>query len=139
MGRDTMDRTGMVGMERGKMSEAFVSLEVAKALKDAGYPQDQWPQMVYTDLPRGGKNYYEWEVEWWTREIDAGHYYAAPTPLQALEWLCDRRDGVLIRWEPDKRKPRPWYMENAEMQERRWFTHPNDLILEIVACLQEAQ
>ena len=122
------------------MSEAFVSLEVAKALKDAGYPQAQRPQMVW----------WRWQHPW--RETDtlfscdyetgesvSAEWYAAPTPLQALEWL-EREKGYRYGryYQGDIGL---WYSGDVETEHGGRLTSrtPNDLILAIIKHLREAR
>ena len=142
-------------------NSGVVSMEVAQALKDAGYPQDQWPQMVWADRryandPSVGF-FRDWEPEYvytpptkWAelhkpRAFVA--YFAAPTPLQALEWLADNKaieyrvacyhHNWETRWAlgeclPTAHDDLAWHTIAS-------FRHPTDLILAILKHLQEAQ
>lgn len=119
------------------MSEAFVSLEVAKALKEIGYPQNQWPQMIWDadqkelnrDLP-GVEIMYEW--------------YAAPTPLQTLEWLArklgsDYAISSILMAATTSYCLERWDGARVKYSVTEAYDNPNDLILAILQHLQEAQ
>ena len=144
MGRDTMDRTGMVGMERGKMSEAFVSLELAQALKTIGYPQDQWPQMVYWRWKVWRGTFVQYTLAHrHTMPGDQHDWYAAPTPLQTLEWMEREKGSWWERYVYANTDPATvdWSIcwRNHGRVETVEGTDPNDLILAILKHLQEAQ
>jgi hypothetical protein len=70
----------------------ITDLRTATRLKALGYPQDQWPQMVWQE-----------SMEGYTRlayQIDASEYpvwVAAPHSVDALEWLEQTRRLVLQR------------------------------------------
>lgn len=66
-----------------------LSLETAKALKAAGYPQDQWPQMVWWKTVLGED---VWDYDFWHNDMEgqfgtAVEYVSRPDPLTALDWL----------------------------------------------------
>lgn len=78
-----------------RLSE-FVSLEQAKRLQECGFPQNEWPQMVYATNRVFSENYVcQWAGS--TVSESAGVrlcggailpvWVAAPTYLRALEWL----------------------------------------------------
>lgn len=65
-----------------------VSLEAAQLLKAAGYPQDQWPQMVWCQIYADQ----EPELDYWQNGVTVVlgvevANIAAPDPLTALMWL----------------------------------------------------
>lgn len=88
-----------------------VSLEAAKVLKTAGYPQDQWPQMIYLggDPKEYGVLCYRYQDFVPEPERPPLEVVAAPDPLSALYWL-EREKG--------------WYWERrarAQSGEERWI------------------
>ena len=140
MGRDTMDRTGMVSMECGTMNDPYVSLELAQALKTIWYPQDQWPQMVYWRWKVGRGTFVQYTLAHrHTMPGDQHDWYAAPTPLQALEWL-----EVTTAWEWERwrnHEDGPYWTAQLRNDPTAWeaCNTTNDLILAILKHLQEAQ
>ncbi len=68
------------------MDDSFVSLEVARALTEVDYPQDQWPQTAY--VRRSLSQTKSWDLDYY---LSQGRwmleYLAAPTPLRALNWI----------------------------------------------------
>lgn len=98
------------------MHQQIVSLEIAKALKDAGYPQPQTDAWGYVNCPNncyftGTHSYWdryrERRIEWddtnvlytiddWIDEIEPSFYgsaIAAPTYLEVWLWLW-REKGI---------------------------------------------
>ena len=91
------------------MSLNIVDLENAKRLKKLGYPQDEWPQMVWRQRPLSEMF---WAMaEYWDRPIPDVVYCAAPDYLTVLDWL-EREKG----WKWGKNGwdggERPWYIWN---------------------------
>lgn len=78
----------------------YVSHELAKRLKEHGFPQDQFPQMVWISReirPPLNLRQLEWHQEWLVNPPmnTTGHWstwYAAPTGFRALEWLEEERN-----------------------------------------------
>lgn len=69
---------------------ATVSFEVARKLAEAGYDQNQFPQMVWV-VPRA-KNYAGvWRLEYWEPGKESGswirEWLAAPTHIQAFQFF----------------------------------------------------
>lgn len=104
------------------MAQKTVSFEVAKALKEAGYPQPQTDVWGYVNRPNNcyftGRHYYwdenhERQIEWdetnqfhtiddWADEIEPSFYgsaIAAPTYLDVWLWLWREKRITL---EPSK-------------------------------------
>lgn len=110
-----------------------VSLVVAQAAAAAGFLQNAWPQMVWTDLPRGRKP--GWEVERWDSPYFVGHFYAAPDPLTLLAWL-EERCGY--QW---RRDAEGWwwikYDEQHQAETSPRADSPDALLTAILARLAE--
>ena len=60
--------------------------EVCAVLKELSYPQDRFPQMLWS-APPDGMEIWGWGVEWWSREIGWRPWVACPSEIEALEWL----------------------------------------------------
>ena len=83
------------------MDSEFVTLAQSYRLEAAGFPQDQWPQMVWW-LPGPHSDFNE-HLTYHGRlppsaENDTWdwHWRAAPTYLHALDWLRGRRHDFLL-------------------------------------------
>ena len=70
------------------MNADYVSLETAKKLKDKGYPQDQWPQMVWSLMETEPRLF--WLTYNGYSERLSVQLIAAPTILRALQWVEQR-------------------------------------------------
>ena len=83
------------------MTEDFVTFEIAKKLKEKGFPQ----RPDYFNY----SSYYEWDglrkihslsnaSVWFDPNISKENLYFAPTISQALKWLREKRIFVDIRF-----------------------------------------
>lgn len=90
------------------MTVSTMSLEAAKALKAADYPQGQWPQFAWARFlmpngePRHGRGTFAlaWRVSEPAELPGKGsvEWHAAPDPLTALTWLAkEHRLEINIR------------------------------------------
>ena len=58
----------------------MLTLEACKALKETGYPQEDWPQFIF----REGKKKPTYVRHW---AILPPYYFACPSDTDALDWL----------------------------------------------------
>ena len=127
------------------MSDAYVTLEAAKALAECGYPQSQaWMgylkacPVLHFRLPSTNRFYglsvtfactHQYEV------YQSSQWYAAPTSLQALDWL-EKEKG----WKWDRLMGK-WYARHCSNSGAvvAKLETPNDLIIAIIEHLQKEQ
>ena len=95
------------------MSSNYVSLENARGLAAEGFPQDQFPQMVWCAYILKGPRGPDPEGGFWdctyeehngrvTHSPEIPEWYAAPTHLQALEWLSRKGYQSVLYVKSDK-------------------------------------
>ena len=78
-----------------------IPLETCRLAKEAGFPQDRWPQMVWASIGLG-----RFEIHYYThpRATDIHpEWYAAPSPLDLLEWLEAEKGWDWWRQSPRER------------------------------------
>lgn len=108
------------------MAQKIVSFEVAKALKEAGYPQTTRPMPCYNEkgqlLGRGG-NYIR------------GVKYDAPTYIDAWLWLW-REKGIRIEvCELDERATWSTYIKPILIEEDSGYQEPEKAIAKAINYL----
>lgn len=111
----------------------MLSREACEALKEVGFPQDEWPQMVWERIGRAGQE--NWVSDWAVNvrshnptalyAAQAGaltfEWIACPSELEALEWL-EREKGWEWRSSAYIVFPQPGVAERR----RRWTAfHPD--------------
>ena len=122
------------------MTNLTVSLETAKAMAEAGYPQDQWGI--------AGQHVYLIEVEDWSDwKDDIGSllyresspnpnsgwvkWYAAPSHLQAFEWCCGKGYYWRVRYDG------VWGAMVFGEWESKEYVSPDALLLAILEYMKE--
>ena len=111
------------------MINPTVSREVAELLKALGYPQDRWPQLVYYGLLSSKLRF----IRWYWKPSD-GYWLAAPTHLQAFEWL-EKEKG----WRYARDDGKWWYAVEAGAIAPFCAEDPDALLLLICNRLLTAQ